>query len=289
MQSIIMSWSRILVFLVVTGASFESMSATEFGTAAEARTMLNRAIAALKDNPSMALDAFNDNDGEYRDRDLYIFCGGVDGIMTAHPRVAGKFSLRDFKDISGEPVGETMYRIAAEGKISEVVYLLARGDDPIPYEKISLITKVGDQICGVGYYNADQSTRSGNLSVNNSLGIVINGYDPVAYFTLGRATRGTEQHRYQWLGSDWHFVNAEHRQMFADSTDKFTPQYGGYCSMAMTLGRLVPIDPESWQIVDGKLYLHYSNRSHSGWDVGKEANIEKANHQWEKIQPGLTN
>ena len=289
MQSIIMSWSRILVFLVVTGASFESMSATEFGTAAEARTMLNRAIAALKDNPSMALDAFNDNDGEYRDRDLYIFCGGVDGIMTAHPRVAGKFSLRDFKDISGEPVGETMYRIAAEGKISEVVYLLARGDDPIPYEKISLITKVGDQICGVGYYNADQSTRTGNLSVNNSLGIVINGYDPVAYFTLGRATRGTEQHCYQWLGSDWHFVNAEHRQMFADSPDKFTPQYGGYCSMAMTLGRLVPIDPESWQIVDGKLYLHYSSRSHSGWDVGNEANIEKANHQWEKIQPGLTN
>ena len=58
MQSIIVSWSRIFVFLVVTGASFESMSATEFGTAEEARTMLNRAIAALKDNPSMALDAF---------------------------------------------------------------------------------------------------------------------------------------------------------------------------------------------------------------------------------------
>ena len=209
--------------------------------------------------------------------------------MSAHPRVAGKFSLRNFKDISGEPVGETMYRVASEGKISEVSYLLTRGDDPIPYEKISLIMKVGDQICGVGYYNADQRTRTGNLRVNNSLGIVIDGYDPVAYFTLGRATRGTEQHRYQWLGSDWHFVNAEHQQMFADNPEKFTPQYGGYCATAMVGGHLFPIDPESWQIVDGKLYLHYSSRSLSGWAVNKAASIEKANSQWEKIQPGLTN
>lgn len=250
--------------------------------------MLNRAIAALEDNLSMALDAFNDNEGEYRDRDLYVFCGGVDGIVTAHPRGTGA-SLRNIRDISGEPIGETMYRIATEDKISQLSYLYVRGDDPIPYEKTTLLTKVGDQICAVGYYNADQGARSGNLRVNNSLGIVIDGYDPVAYFTLGRATRGTEQHRFQWLESDWHFVNAEHRQLFVDNPDKFTPQYGGYCAMAMTRGRLVPINPEPWQIVDGKLYLHYSSRSISGWSVGKAANIDKANSQWEKIKPGLTN
>jgi YHS domain-containing protein len=265
------------------------INASEFGTASEARSMLNHAIAELKKNPSSAIVAFNSSSGAFRDRDLYVFCGGPDGIFTAHPRATGKYSLRSFKDISGEAIGEEMYSLAKEGEISEISYLLPRGDDPIPYAKTSLITKVGDQICGVGYYSTKQRSRSGNLSINSSLGIVIGGYDAVAYFTIARATKGVKQFSYSWLGSEWYFVNSEHREMFITNPNKYTPQYGGYCANAMAKGSVVTIDPESWQIVNDKLYLLYSSRAKSGWSMDRGGNIAKADARWGKIKPGLSN
>jgi len=281
--------NRILILALASVIYSSSVYASEFGTASEARAMLERAIAALKNNKSTALTAFNNIDGEYRDRDLYVFCGGADGIFTAHPKAAGKYSLRRFIDISGEPIGEVMYSVAKEGNISEVTYLLNRGDNPIPYDKTSLITKVDDQICGVGYYNERKRTDSENLAINSSLGIVADGYDVVAYFTLRQATKGTEQYSYQWLGSEWHFVKSEHRDMFINNPIKYTPQYGGYCSSGMSKGYLVPVDPETWQIVDGKLYLHFSKRARSKWSQNRETNIATADTQWEKIKPGLSN
>jgi len=288
-EILVMNLKPALIFIFTLGTSTVNLAATEFGTAEQARAMLGRAILALQYNKQAAIKAFNDSDGEFRDRDLYVFCAGSDGLFTAHPRGAGRWSLRGFEDISGEAIGEEMYSVAAEGKISEVTYLLTRGNNPLPYEKTSLITKIGDQICGVGYYNKGQRTRSGNLTVNSSRGVVIDGYDAVAYFTLGQATKGTEKFSYQWLGAEWHFVNAEHRQMFIVDPNKFTPQYGGYCATAMSEGHLVPIDPESWQIVDGKLYLHYSKRSESRWSQDQESSITSANTHWQKIKPGLSN
>ena len=125
--------------------------ASEYGTAEEARTMLQKAIAALKNDEAKALAAFNNKESEFRDRDLYVFCGGPDGKLTAHPRTKGK-TLRGFKDSTGKTVGEEMYMVAKEGTISEVVYLYPRHRGEEPREKITLITKVRDQICGVGYY-----------------------------------------------------------------------------------------------------------------------------------------
>lgn len=281
--------NRKLIFLIIASACSGPLYATEFGTASEARTMLERGIAALENDKPAALVAFNDADGAYRDRDLYIFCAGSDGLITAHAKDMVHWSLREWIDISGEAIGEEMYSVATEGKISEVSYLYTRGDDPIPFEKTSLITKVGDQLCGVGYYNAGKRTRSGNLTINNTLGIVADGYDVVAYFTLGQATKGTSRYRHKWLGSEWHFVNSEHRELFIKNPIKYFPQYGGYCSSAMSQGFLVPVDPTSWTIVDGKLYLHFSKQSHAGWGKNRDANIANADANWEKIKPGLSN
>jgi len=278
-----------LIFIFAVGTSSAILSAAEFGTAEQARAMLGRAISALQNNEQAAIEAFNDSNGEFRDRDLYVFCAGSDGVFTAHPRGAGRWSLREFEDISGEAIGKQMYSVASEETISEVTYLHTRGNNPLPYEKTSLITKIGDQICGVGYYNKGQPTRPRNLAVNSSRGVVIDGYDPVAYFTLGQATKGIESFSYQWLGLEWHFVNAEHRQIFVSDPNKFTPQYGGYCATAMSQGHLVPIDPESWQIVDGKLYLHFSKRSESRWSQNQDSYINSADSHWQEMKPGLSN
>ena len=125
--------------------------AADFGTAAEAKAMLEKAVAALKANQASALAMFTKGEGGFKDRDLYPFCGGPDGMFTAHPSLVGK-SLKDLKDKSGKPLGEDIYKSAQEGKITEVSYMWPRPGTTDPVPKVSFVTKVGNQVCAVGYY-----------------------------------------------------------------------------------------------------------------------------------------
>jgi signal transduction histidine kinase len=125
--------------------------AGEFGTAAEAKAMLDKAVAALKANKADALAKFQKGEGGFKDRDLYPYCGGPDGSFTAHPTLTGK-SLKDLKDKSGKPLGEEVYKAAQEGKTAEVSYMWPRPGQTDPVQKVVFVTKVGDQVCAVGYY-----------------------------------------------------------------------------------------------------------------------------------------
>ena len=128
-----------------------SVPAAQYGTAEEAKAMLERAVAAVKEDKAKALDMFNKGEGGFKDRDLYVFCANAsDGILTAHPYLKGEH-LQDIKGKKGFPLGQEIMRTAAEGKIDEVTdWWLARLGEP--FEKHTFFTKVGDQDCGVGYY-----------------------------------------------------------------------------------------------------------------------------------------
>jgi signal transduction histidine kinase len=121
------------------------------GTREEAKAMLERAVAALKADKADALAKFAKKQGGFKDRDLYTFCGGPDGMFTAHPTLVGK-SLRQLVDKAGKPFGEEIYKVAQEGAIAEVSYMWPRPGDNEPIQKKTFVTKVGDQICAVGYY-----------------------------------------------------------------------------------------------------------------------------------------
>jgi signal transduction histidine kinase len=108
-------------------------------------------VAALKADKAGALAKFAKGEGGFKDRDLYPFCGGPDGNFTAHPSLVGK-SLKDLKDKSGKPLGEEIYKVAKEGQVSEVSYMWPRPGTTDPVAKVSYVTKVGDQVCAVGYY-----------------------------------------------------------------------------------------------------------------------------------------
>ncbi len=139
-----------LLMLALAGPLF----AQEFGTAAQARTMLERAVAALKADQTAALARFNSKDGGFRDRDLYVFCvNASDAKTTAHasPSIIGT-DLRTFKDRTGKAFGEEMYKSAQEGRVSQVGYMWPRPGSDAPVAKESFVTRVGGQICGVGYY-----------------------------------------------------------------------------------------------------------------------------------------
>ena len=138
----------VLSAFTFAGAAF---AAGEFGTEAEAKAMLEKAVAAVNKDAKAALAMFTKGEGGFKDRDLYPFCGGPDGNFTAHPTLAGK-SLKELKDKAGKPLGEEIYKTAQEGKIGQVSYMWPRPGSTDPVQKVTFVTKVGDQVCAVGYY-----------------------------------------------------------------------------------------------------------------------------------------
>ena len=124
----------------------------QFGTEQEAKSMLEKAVAAVKQNKAKALEMFNKGEGGFKDRDLYVFCANAsDGVVTAHPSMKGEH-LQDIVGKKGYPVGKEIMQNAAEGKVKEVTYWWPRPGSDKPLEKHAFYTKVGDQNCGVGYY-----------------------------------------------------------------------------------------------------------------------------------------
>ncbi len=110
--------------------------------------------------------------------------------------------------------------------------------------------------------------------------VAIKGYDAVAYFRAGRAVKGSETFAVTWHKMTWHFSTEENRDLFAASPEKYAPQYDGYCAWAMAEGRKALTDPEIWDIVDGRFYLHCSQAAREKWSRDIRGNVEKADKLW---------
>ena len=149
MKKISLVFATVLSVLAVAGVA--TAVAAEYGTAAEAKHMLERAVREIKADKAKALEVFTEGKWGFKDRDLYPFCGGPDGNFTAHPRLVGK-SLKNLKDKAGKPLGEEIYNVAREGKINKVTYMWPRPGSTKPVQKVTFVTKVSDQVCAVGYY-----------------------------------------------------------------------------------------------------------------------------------------
>jgi hypothetical protein len=119
----------------------------------EARSMLERAVVAMKADKEKALEMFNKGEGGFKDRDLYVFCADAsDGVLTAHPSLRGK-RLQEIVGKKGYPLGKEIMENAAEGKIKELTYWWPRpGGSDKAFEKHTFYTQVEGQNCGVGYY-----------------------------------------------------------------------------------------------------------------------------------------
>ena len=127
--------------------------AAEFGTAAEARAMLDKVVEAMKADEAKALEMFTKGEGGFKDRDLYPYCIGPDGNFSAHPTLVGT-DATGLKDKAGAPVGEKVLAAASNqpGEVTEVAYVWTRPGEDTPVDKVVFVTRIGDQICAVGYY-----------------------------------------------------------------------------------------------------------------------------------------
>ncbi len=144
-----------VLFLGLLVVANEGIAAGQTGTPEEAKALLERAVAALKADEPAAIKAFNAGADGFKDRDLYVFCGdATDGLITANGANSAMIgqSMRDIKDKAGKPIGKEFYAIATEGDFKVVEYVWPRPGETKSSPKASYITKVGNQICGAGYY-----------------------------------------------------------------------------------------------------------------------------------------
>ena len=136
--------------------STAAFAQAQFGTAAEAKAMLEKAVTAVKADREKALTMFNKGEGGFKDRDLQPFCFNIsDGkiVATTVPNLLGT-DIRTLKDKNGKEFGKEGHQAAIEGKITETSsYMFPRpGTDPTLFEKVSFVTRVADPGCGVGYF-----------------------------------------------------------------------------------------------------------------------------------------
>ena len=118
-------------------------------------------------------------------------------------------------------------------------------------------------------------------------GTAAEGYDVVAYFTDGKATKGDKKIIHEWNGAKWRFASAANRDAFAANPEKYAPQYGGYCAYAVSQGYTASIDPKAFSVVDGKLYLNYSPSVKQTWETNIPGYISEAEKFWPTIRSKL--
>jgi len=118
-------------------------------------------------------------------------------------------------------------------------------------------------------------------------GVAIKGYDPVAYFTSGKAEKGKSSFSTLYKGVNYHFANAADLNSFQANPEKYEPQYGGWCAYAMGHdGSKVEVDPETFKIINGKLFLFYNrffNNTLKVWNQDEPKLHTQADANWQKL------
>jgi YHS domain-containing protein len=118
-------------------------------------------------------------------------------------------------------------------------------------------------------------------------GVAIQGYDPVAYFTSKKAVKGKKEFEYKHQGAVYYFSSSANRDAFIKNPAAYEPQYGGWCAYAMgATGEKVEIDPETFKVLDNKLYLFYNayfNNTLPKWNKEEMSLKSKADKNWKAI------
>jgi YHS domain-containing protein len=130
-----------------------------------------------------------------------------------------------------------------------------------------------------------QNNRATQYNLENK--VALQGYDPVAYFVQKKAIKGKKEWATTYEGVIYYFSSPANKETFAKNPAGYEPQYGGWCAYAMgSAGEKVEIDPETFKIVDGKLYVFYNayfNNTLKSWNKDETNLKRKADANWKKI------
>lgn len=133
------------------------------------------------------------------------------------------------------------------------------------------------------FVNPTQDEAMRKKHFNHKSNLAIEGYDPVSYF-YGAPKKGTKDKSYTHKGITYYFGNGVYLDLFKKNPEKYEPQYGGWCAYAMgNDGSKVEVDPETYKLVDGKLYLFYNaylTNTKKSWDKDEKNLKTKADNNW---------
>ena len=137
-----------------------------------------------------------------------------------------------------------------------------------------------------------EETRIHHYNIDDD-GIALSGYDAVSYFSeetkkvkYEKPKKGKKEFKYHYQGIDYLFSNDNNKNKFISNPSKFEPAYGGWCPYAMALGRKERINPKTYKIIDGKLYLFYNAYFYNAlrkWNKNEAILKKKADESWDKI------
>jgi YHS domain-containing protein len=137
-------------------------------------------------------------------------------------------------------------------------------------------------VCSV--FGQSDALRTSHFNLKKSL--AVEGYDPVSYFE-GKPLKGKSDIKFAYKGITYYFASASNLAKFKVDPGKYEPAYGGWCAYAMgDSGEKVKIDPETFKIVDGKLYLFYNfwgNNTLEHWNKNEKKLKAVADHNWTNI------
>lgn len=111
-------------------------------------------------------------------------------------------------------------------------------------------------------------------------GLAIGGYDPVSFHVAHEPMKGHEDHALMWKGAVWLFHSAQNQSRFEANPRAFAPRFGGHCAYGLARGKVFEGDPDTWEIVDGQLYLFRTPRGRSLWLEDQNQMIEAAHAEW---------
>ena len=140
-------------------------------------------------------------------------------------------------------------------------------------------------ILAFSLFSQTPEIRKKQYNLSNNL--AISGYDPVAYFTSKKAIKGKSTYSVTEKNVTYYFSSKENLETFVKNPSAYEPEYGGWCAYDMgATGEKVPVDPETFKIVNNKLYLFYNrffNNTLKDWNKD-EANLKsKADIAWKKF------
>jgi YHS domain-containing protein len=121
------------------------------------------------------------------------------------------------------------------------------------------------------------------VNVAGASGVALDGYDPVAFFTEGKAVNGDHTISSTHKGATYFFASKEHREAFEADQEAYVPQFGGYCAYGVAKGGLFPVDITTWQIRDGKLYLNLNPAMVEQFNKDLEGNVARAQRNWPEL------
>ncbi|GMU65627.1 MAG: hypothetical protein AMXMBFR36_19010 [Acidobacteriota bacterium] len=114
-------------------------------------------------------------------------------------------------------------------------------------------------------------------------GVILDGYDPVAFFTEGRPVPGLESIRSTYRGAIYQFASSEHQALFEADPSKYEPQFGAWCAYAVSQGRTAPIQIETWSIVEGRLVLQHNAKAVALWEKDPVKFLHLADEYWPAV------